>query len=126
MDADAHLLIYDGDCDFCRACVRWALRKDTDDRLRPLPLQDEAEREAAGVSRARAERAVVLVDPDGRSRDGAPAVAAVLRLLPGWGWLGRLMDLAPLRPLARVGYRWVADHRGLVSRIVGAPGCDVA
>lgn len=126
MDPDARVLVYDGACDFCRACVRWALRRDADDRIRPVPLQDDAEREAVGVSRAAAERAVVLVEPGGRQLEGAPAVAAVLRTLPGWRWLGRTLDLALVRPLARAGYRWVADHRGFVGRLVGASDRDTS
>lgn len=112
-------LIYDGDCGFCRASVRWVLRRDRQDRIRADPFQDEQALRETGVARERAERAAVLVAPDGRSWDGADAAAVTLQLLPGWGALGRFLAAPGIRALARLVYRWIADHRPLVTRLTG-------
>lgn len=112
-------MIYDGDCGFCRATVDWALARDRDGRLVARPFQARGTLEGTGVSRSEAERAVFLVAPDGRRWSGAAAVARILGLLPGWGWAGRLLELPGMRWIAARGYRWVADHRSLVSRMTG-------
>lgn len=112
-------LIYDGDCGFCRATVRWALDRDRRGLLRARPLQDADALAEAGIRRAEAERAAFLVAPDGRTWRGADAAARTLRLLPRWGGLGRFLELPGVRRLSRLAYRWIAEHRPLVSRLTG-------
>ncbi len=75
--------------------------------------------ERAGLDRARAERSAWLVGPDGERHEGARAATRVLRLLPGWRWAGCLLSLPILRGVARIAYRWIADHRSFVSRMTG-------
>lgn len=117
-----HLLIYDGECGFCRATVRWALERDEEGRIEARPFQDEDALRAAGVTREQARRAAWLVAEDGRRWRGAEATAHTLKLLPGWRWAGRLLLLPGVRWVARRVYRWVADHRGLMSRLTGLTG----
>lgn len=118
-DGPRWLVVYDGDCGFCRATVRWALRRDRRDRLRARPFQEPGVLEETGIDRADAERAVFLVAPDGRRWSGADASARVLQLLPRWSLLGRFLALPGVVHLARRAYRWIADHRSLASRVTG-------
>jgi predicted DCC family thiol-disulfide oxidoreductase YuxK len=41
---------------------------------------------------------------DGRLVDGAAGFAALWQLMPGWRWLGRLVQWAPVRPVAALAY----------------------
>lgn len=116
------LLVYDGDCGFCRGSAAWVLERDRRGLVEARPFQASGVLEEAGVSRSRAERAAWLVAPDGRRWSGADAAARVLRLLPGWGLAGRLLGVPPVIWIARVVYRWIADHRPLVARLTGI-GC---
>lgn len=52
-----------------------------------------------------------LFGPEGEVFRGSRAVEEVLRRTPRWRWLGSLLSLPPIRPLARRVYQWVADHR---------------
>ena len=110
---------YDRDCGFCRWTLAWLLRLDRRRRLRPVAIQDaEGERDLADLGAARLEAWHVVGD-DGvppqrraRLRAGArgaarPARARAARAL-GWS--------SPWFPL----YRWVADHRVELSRLVPA------
>lgn len=112
------LLIYDGNCGFCRGWIeRW--RRDTGPRVRYSPFQTPGLLRAYGISRAEAENAVQLIEPDGRRFRGAPAVFRVLRRTSSF-WLralARLGQLPGLNALAQVTYRWVAHHRSLASRL---------
>lgn len=120
------LLIYDGDCRFCRAWIeRW--RRDTGGRVRFLPLQTPGLLRAFGIPRKSAGDAVQLLEPDGSRYGGAEAVFRVLRHASSSRSraLARLGRLPGLRAVAQTGYRWVAHHRGLAGRyqkMAGAVG----
>jgi predicted DCC family thiol-disulfide oxidoreductase YuxK len=104
------VLIYDGDCGFCTASVRWAQARIR--RLpaaQPLQLTDLA---ALGLTRQACEQAVQFVDADGSIHAGDQAVARALSVSGrGWRVLGRLMSLPGVRSVAAVTYRFIARHR---------------
>ena len=41
---------------------------------------------------------------DGRLVDGAAGFGALWQVMPGWRWLGRLVQWAPVRPVAALAY----------------------
>jgi predicted DCC family thiol-disulfide oxidoreductase YuxK len=106
------ILLYDGQCAFCR---RWAARLarwDGAGRIAQVPMQER--HAVAGIpplSDTDLDRAMHVVLPDGRVEAGARGFVAVLPWLPG----GRIF-----RPLFRVPgavwlservYAWVARRR---------------
>lgn len=99
--------------------MSWVLERDRGERLEARPFQEPGVLEATGIAREAAEREAFLVAPDGRRWSGADAGARVLRLLPGWSPLGRFLQLPGVIRVARLVYRWVADHRPTVSRWTG-------
>ena len=113
------LLVFDGDCDFCRTWVaRW--RRIVGDGVDYEPFQ------AAGVRfptipRSRFRQAVQLIAPDGEVFAGAEAVFRTLALAPGRPggrrWLAAYLHVPGARPVFDWGYRWVADHRPLLTRV---------
>ncbi|MFE0464477.1 thiol-disulfide oxidoreductase DCC family protein [Kitasatospora sp. NPDC058965] len=109
------VLVFDGDCAFCSSCIRLAeryLRQTLASggwEARPYQFADLA---ALGVTEERAQREMLWVTPAGRVYGGAAAVAKLLlRSGNAWAYLGGLLELAPVRPLAAAVYRWVAGHR---------------
>lgn len=111
--ADRLAVFYDGACGLCRAAMAWAVARDRDHRLEPIPLQSPLAAERLGpalLDRAAAELHV-RSDRDG-IRTGAAAVAAVLRRLPGWRWAGAALLWPPALALARPVYRLIAARRG--------------
>lgn len=99
--------------------MAWALERDARGLIEARAFQEDGVLERAGLRRAQAEEAAWLVGPDGGRWRGAGAAARVLRLLPGWGWAGRLLSLPGFRGIAALAYRWIADHRSFVSRVTG-------
>ncbi|HEY3663548.1 MAG TPA: lipase maturation factor family protein [Chthoniobacterales bacterium] len=109
------LLVYDGDCGFCKLWIaRW--REETGDAVDYEPLQSAAAR-FPEVPREEFERAVKLIEPDGRVWSGAAAVYRSLgaggRPLNRWSY-DRVPGFAAASEFA---YRFIAGHRGLAHRV---------
>jgi predicted DCC family thiol-disulfide oxidoreductase YuxK len=113
------LLVFDGDCGFCRTWVaRW--------RRRVGPQVDYEAFQTAGarfptIPRSRFRSALQLILPDGEVFEGAEAVFRTLALASGHSrhrrWLTIYQDVPGARPVFEWGYRWVADHRPLLTRV---------
>ena len=104
------LLVYDGDCAFCRRAVALAL-----DRMkvacRAVPWQ-QADLAALGLTPEEAAEAVWWVEPGVRKVRGHQAVAAALRHgRPAWRPVGRLLGTPALDKVAAAGYDLVARNR---------------
>jgi len=117
------LLVFDGDCAFCQACV------DAGHRFLPYMPSVRAwqglDLHAAGLTREEAETSVRLLGPDGLRAHGARAVALLLALQPRAAWraAGRVMLTPPVSWLAEAGYRLVSHYRHLLpgSAVCGTP-----
>jgi predicted DCC family thiol-disulfide oxidoreductase YuxK len=111
---DRPIMIYDGDCSFCR---RWVARCRvlTGDRVAYAPSQ-----EAAGsfpqIPAGEFQRAVQVVEPDGRVLPGAAGIFRALDEVPGRRWMGwAYRHLPGARPVCDAAYRLVAGHRRVAS-----------
>lgn len=110
------LVLWDGDCGICARCVAWAYRRDRHQRFLFAPYQSVPSPQMGDALRADCERAMQLIDRDGRRRRAGRAAILVLQGLGFW-------FLAPLRfpPLVwatELGYRWVAANRSFLSRFL--------
>ncbi len=114
------VLIYDGDCDFCKYWLaRWRVR--LGDRVEYIPLQDpQVVRRFPDLQAAQLKRAVHLIKPDGSVSAGARAVFETF----AFGW-----SSMPIRAYRRIpgvawaselGYRLVARNRPLLWRFTRA------
>lgn len=108
------LLLWDGECGFCRRSVAAVLRRDRRGVLAAAPYQECLDWLPEPV-RSRSPEQAHLRSPEGRYWGGGAAVTRVLGLL-GHRRLERVLDTAALRPVMAWGYRWVARHRGLLGR----------
>lgn len=106
------LLVYDGDCNFCRLWIdRW--RAITVDRVDYAPFQQVAA-QFPEIPREQFARSVQLTLPGGETFSGAHAVFRTLAYAPGKGWMLALyLRLPGLAFLCEWGYRVVARHRTL-------------
>jgi predicted DCC family thiol-disulfide oxidoreductase YuxK len=110
------LVVWDGDCAFCRAWVeRW--RSITGDRVEYAPDQEVATR-FPEIPPEQFKRAVHLIEPDGRVAQGAEAVFRALAYAPRHGaWLALYESVGPFRWVSEAVYRWIAGHRNLLYRL---------
>ncbi|MFL5492895.1 MAG: thiol-disulfide oxidoreductase DCC family protein [Gemmatimonadales bacterium] len=106
------VLLFDGNCGFCR---RWVRRLQRWDRAGAIDYVPAAERGSVpGVpplADAALDRAMHLVTRDGQVYAGARALSPLLAILPGGRLLAPLMRVPGVQPLADWVYAWVAARR---------------
>lgn len=120
------LVLYDGDCGFCRWSVSVALRFDRHARLRPMPLQTPGVLDAHGIAQQDAEKALHVVTPEGQVVRAGWALWAIVRELPWWRAVRVLWYIPRFAALADWGYYRVADNRDRLGRYLGYVGVNVA
>jgi predicted DCC family thiol-disulfide oxidoreductase YuxK len=105
------VLLFDGDCALCNACVRLAVAEERNGKLRFAPLAIPiGMRLLEGVQRDWRGDSIVLLQA-GRTLTKSRAVAAVLEYCGGsWFLLARLLRLIP-RHIADAGYDLVGRLR---------------
>ena len=113
-------VLYDADCNICKtimdAVLGWDGRRS---RLRPVPIQSDEGRELLRELPVEEHLSSFhLARPGHELLSGGPALAEMLRLLPGGGLLARALDLSPRATSA--GYDWVAANRTSLSRFIPA------
>jgi predicted DCC family thiol-disulfide oxidoreductase YuxK len=109
-DGQTPVLIYDGDCGFCRYWVRYWERL-TGSRVRYEPYQAVADR-YPDISPEEFSRSIQFVESDGKRCSGAHAAFRVLDRVPQNHFrLWLYLHLPGFAPLAEVSYAVVARHR---------------
>jgi predicted DCC family thiol-disulfide oxidoreductase YuxK len=111
------IVLYDAECGLCKWLLAGLLRWDRNARLRPVALQrPEADELLADLAPADRMASWHLVSPSGTPHSAGAALPPLLKLLPG----GRLPAAAFARfpKVTERGYRWVADHRSGLSKLV--------
>ena len=119
MTMDQPVLLYDGDCRFCRASARAVAAVDRRRSFAILPLDDpEAATLLASVPAERRGDSMSVVQPDGWVLSAGDALIELTRVLPGGDLLASAAWRNPaLRRLFGRGYRLVAGRRALLSRL---------
>ncbi|WP_231591254.1 thiol-disulfide oxidoreductase DCC family protein [Saccharothrix sp. ST-888] len=127
------VLVFDGDCAFCTTCKDAAERylraslasggwEAVPFQFADLPALDRRAGGRSLVTWERAEREILWVTPGGQVYGGAQAAARLLMRSGGaWAYLGGLLALPPVRPLAAAVYRLVAKNRHRLPG--GTPAC---
>lgn len=91
-----YYLLYDNECSLCVGFQQRIRSWDTDHKIEPVGFDDP--RIASLVptmTRTELENSFHLVFPDGKILSGAKAFPSLLKQLPRWRWLGRLLEIVP-------------------------------
>lgn len=116
--SDRPVLVYDGDCAFCRRWVERG-RRWLGDRLDYVASREGAPRYPEIPAEAYA-AGVQFIDLDGRVWGNAAGALHALALRPGWCWVVGAYERVPgVGRLAEAVYRLVATNRG---RLGGGKG----
>ena len=118
---DRPLLLFDGDCGFCRLWVaRW--RATMGDQVDFAPAQQEAAR-FPQVTEEAWKHSVRLVTPEGLVYSGAEAVLRTLAYVRQHRWMLWVYSHLPgARAVSKAAYRLVAGHREFFSKLT-RPAC---
>ncbi|MBI3307399.1 MAG: lipase maturation factor family protein [Candidatus Omnitrophica bacterium] len=110
------LLIYDGDCGFCRRWIeRWRLL--TGEIVDYAPYQEVGEKYSE-ISTESFQKSVQLIETDGNIFSGAEAVFRTLWLAGKSPWLLWLYKKFPIfKGVSEWGYRLVAENRSFFSHL---------
>lgn len=112
---DKPLMLWDGDCGFCKRSAQ-RLQRRTGDQIDYAAYQTMLAR-FPEIPEAELEKAVHLVEPDGGIYHSAEAIYRALAHAPGWRWTNRLYEKSSLfRALSEWGYRRVANNRYFISK----------
>lgn len=114
MNKSPPVVLFDGDCSFCTATVRWTVARDPLARLRFAPLRSAAARRTVALADPRTDfdalpDTLVLVDRAGVHT----ASTAVLRMMRHLRFPYPALSLALIvpRPLRDAAYRLIARNR---------------
>lgn len=118
-----HWLLWDGDCGFCRECIRWVEEHDPDSMFHAVAFQEAPSPPMTAELRMKCREAVQIVTRDGTVYSAGRACAFVLTQI-GYKRLGRFMQWRAIRPLVEWGYRRVANNRALIGRLVFGKTCE--
>jgi predicted DCC family thiol-disulfide oxidoreductase YuxK len=113
------IVLYDADCRVCVWLLAGLLRRDRAGRLRSLALQHpDADDLLADLTPAERLASWHLISPAGVRRSGGAALSPLLAMLPN----GRVPSavLARVPGLTDRGYRWIAEHRTQLAKLVPA------
>ncbi|MBI1388241.1 MAG: DUF393 domain-containing protein [bacterium] len=114
---DTPVLIYDGDCSFCR---RWVMRmrRVTGESIAYQPFQSAAD-QFPDIPLAQLQRAVHFIEPGGEISFGARAFLKPMRKDAGFGWLWLLYSAVPgLASVTERAYFLIAEHRPFFDRVM--------
>jgi len=111
----SYVLLWDGQCDFCRRSVKW-LHKKAPDKFVPLPYQEQKSWLPPEIY-ADCKRQLYLRTPGGKYLGGGDAVIKLLEVM-GWKSLSWILELLVLRQLTGLAYRLVARNRNFLSRFL--------
>jgi predicted DCC family thiol-disulfide oxidoreductase YuxK len=112
------LMVFDGDCNFCKLWIRrW--QQMTGDAVDYLPSQDaNIAKQFPEIPPEQFETSVQLIETDGAVFSGAEAVFRTLAKEPKWQWVLRAYEKIPAAaPITERAYQFVADHRTFFSRL---------
>ncbi|MBM3945397.1 MAG: DUF393 domain-containing protein [SAR202 cluster bacterium] len=100
---DRPVLLYDGECNFCIASVRWLEKRRAGDHLVSRAYQSAGSMlSGRGLTPEDCAQAAYLLEADGRFRRGAGAISYALRRLPGAGAIGwKLLGYLYLIPIVK-------------------------
>jgi predicted DCC family thiol-disulfide oxidoreductase YuxK len=106
------VVIYDGECSFCRKQTQKIRRRDKQQRFELIPSQSpELTTRFPQLAEHDLQSGMRLIDERGEVHVGADAVYEIARRLPGHRWFAWCYRLPGVRGLARTAYAWIARHR---------------
>lgn len=119
-------LLFDGQCPFCRAEVRWLQRRDRRGLLRAEDIAAPGfEPGRYGLTRERIHARLHGVHADGTVVEGMPAIRAAWHAA-GLGWVMAPTGWPLLRHVFDLGYVVFARYRVPLGRLFGRRRCDDA
>lgn len=106
------VVVYDGDCHFCRKQIQRFKARDSGKTFEYCPRQTEGiEERFPKLAEDDFNTGMRLVHPNGEVSVGADAVYQIAIHLRGYKYLAWLYQVPVAHQIARATYAWIAAHR---------------
>lgn len=121
------VVIYDGECRFCRGQVERLVKFDSQGKLAFISLHDQRlHQRFPELSHDELMQQMYVVTPEGNKYGGAAAVRYLTRRLPRLYWLMPIMHVPFSLPLWQWGYKQVAKRRyKLAGKVCDGDTCSI-
>jgi len=120
------VVVYDGECGFCRTQVERIRDMDRNHEFECVPFQTPGlEERFPQLANVDFNTGMRLIMPDGRTHVGADAIQQIAVRLPVWRRLAWLYHVPILHGLSQWAYAWVARHRMRLSGTCKSCACEV-
>lgn len=121
------VLVYDGECNFCRRSVERIRKRDAAGAIECVPRQaDGLTDRYPQLLEGDFNTGMRLIEPDGTVHVGADAMYHVMRELPRWRRLAWLYNVPGIHWLSRKVYAWIAANRyRLAGRSCESGACKI-
>jgi predicted DCC family thiol-disulfide oxidoreductase YuxK len=110
------ILLWDGECLFCKKCVEQLIKLDEKGQILPLPYQEVPSPPMCEALKVRCQRAIQLIAPGQNPTSAGRAFLGILSLL-GWKKSAAIMSAAPFVYAVEFLYWLIARNRRLMSRL---------
>lgn len=121
------VVVFDGDCAFCRKQVARLQRRDRDGVFEYLPKQTPGlEERFPQLANMDFEKGLRFVGRDGRIAVGADGVYEIARRLSVYRWFAWLYRVPLLHSLFRGIYAWIARNRYKLVKNCDDGACDIS
>ena len=115
--AQLPVVVYDGECAFCRRQIARIRRYDRHDRFEYVPRQTPRLTDRfPALARGDFDTGMRLIMPDGRIYVGADSIYQIARRLAFFRWFTWLYRVPGIDVLARAVYGWIAARRQSLGR----------
>lgn len=127
MFAPRPVVVYDGECPFCRNQIARIRSRDIREQFEYVPRQTPALTDRfPALAEGDFNTGMRLVLPGGQIHVGADALYHIARRLPRWRWVAWLYRVPILHALAQRAYRWIAANRRRLGRTCDDGTCPTA
>ncbi|MBI1373506.1 MAG: DUF393 domain-containing protein [Phycisphaera sp.] len=120
------VIVFDGDCPFCRQQIAKIRRMDRHDVFEYVPRQAEGlEQRFPKLAEGDFNTGMRLVHVDGTIDIGADAVYGIARRVGWWRWFAWLYRVPVLKQICRAGYAWIARNRQRLGKTCDNGACKI-
>ena len=110
------IVLWDGQCGFCRRGMHWFQQRDGQGQLKMVPFQEAPSPPMTPELEIECHKAIYIVHPDGSMTRAGRAILYLFETI-GYGRLARFLGHAPFVWGVEFGYWLVARNRYVASRI---------
>lgn len=120
------VIVYDGDCHFCRDQIARIQRWDANNQFEYLPRQaPEADVRFPILKSIDFDKGMRLIEPNGNNFEGADAIHQIARRLPATSAIAWLYKVPGINQICKAAYAWVAANRKRLGKTCEGGACHI-